>query len=213
MKYFLRTPGESNFTGPLGEIREQLSKGNLGRDVEALEAVGQTSNQLEHATGWVHLSDLFDGAAVPAVPSRPQAPKPERPALSNQPWASLAGVLRRSIRQPPRQADPVQRAPEHGTVQVSVPWTEKLGRFTRLFERLAVDLMLECSISAACEILRISWEADGIKQRSVLRGLSRKKAQIDKKSFLTRYRDRLTNAIGPCIVTKGPCGVMLSKSL
>ena len=77
---------------------------------------------------------------------------------------------------------PRVKCPEHGTMQVRVPWAEKLGRFTRLFERFAIDLMLECSISAACEILRISWdEADGIKQRSVVRGLSRKKAQVYKK--------------------------------
>jgi transposase len=48
---------------------------------------------------------------------------------------------------------------------------------TRLLERLAIDLMLECSIKAACEILRISWdEADGIKQRAVQRGLKRRQA-------------------------------------
>jgi transposase len=77
---------------------------------------------------------------------------------------------------------PRVKCPEHGTVQVRVPWAEKLGRFTRLFERFAIDLMLECSISAACEILRISWdEADGIKQRAVVRGLERKKAQAYKK--------------------------------
>jgi transposase len=35
--------------------------------------------------------------------------------------------------------------------------------------------MQECSISGACELLRISWdEADGIKQRAVKRGLQRK---------------------------------------
>ena len=50
-----------------------------------------------------------------------------------------------------------------------------MTRFTRLFERLAIDVMLECSISGACEILGISWdEADGIKQRAVKRGLARK---------------------------------------
>jgi len=45
-------------------------------------------------------------------------------------------------------------------------WAEKYSRFSRLFERLAIDVMLECSISGACAILRMSWdEADGIKQR------------------------------------------------
>jgi transposase len=79
--------------------------------------------------------------------------------------------------------------PEHGTQTVAVPWAEKFGRFTRLLERLAIDLMQECSVRAACEILRISWdEADGIKQRAVARGLRRKQAQpvkrlgVDEKS-------------------------------
>jgi transposase len=65
--------------------------------------------------------------------------------------------------------------PAHGTQTVAVPWAEKYGRFTRLFERLGIDVLQECSVAAACEILRISWdEADGIKQRAVQRGLGRK---------------------------------------
>ena len=70
---------------------------------------------------------------------------------------------------------PVVRCPEHGTQRVAVPWAEKYARFTRLFERLAIDVMLECSITGACGILGVSWdEADGIKQRAVQRGLARK---------------------------------------
>ena len=70
---------------------------------------------------------------------------------------------------------PVVKCPEHGTQTVAVPWAEKYGRFTRLFERLAIDVMLECSITGACSILGMSWdEADGIKQRAVKRGLARK---------------------------------------
>jgi len=66
----------------------------------------------------------------------------------------------------------------HGTQQVAVPWAEKHGRFTALFERLAIDLMQACSTNAACDALRISWEeADGIKQRAVRRGLRRKGAR------------------------------------
>jgi transposase len=70
---------------------------------------------------------------------------------------------------------PSVRCPEHGSQTVAVAWAEKYCRFTQLFERLAIDVMLECSISGACEILGISWdEADGIKQRAVKRGLARK---------------------------------------
>jgi len=64
---------------------------------------------------------------------------------------------------------------EHGSQTVAVPWAEKYARFTRFFERFAIEAMLECSISGACELLRISWdEADGLKQRAVKRGLARK---------------------------------------
>jgi transposase len=74
---------------------------------------------------------------------------------------------------------PVVKCSAHGAQTVAVPWAEKWGRFTRLFERLAIDLLQECSIWAACQILRISWdEADGIKQRAVKRGLARKARRV-----------------------------------
>jgi transposase len=77
------------------------------------------------------------------------------------------------------QADvPVVQCPEHGSQTVVVPWAEKYVRFTKRFERFAIDVLRECSVSAACDLLRISWdEADGIKQRAVARGLLRKQAQ------------------------------------
>lgn len=77
---------------------------------------------------------------------------------------------------------PVVKCPEHGTQTVAVPWAEKYARFTRLFERLAIDVMLECSITGACSILGMSWdEADGIKQRAVKRGLARKVPAVMKR--------------------------------
>lgn len=67
---------------------------------------------------------------------------------------------------------------EHGTQTVQVPWAERYSRFTRLFERFAIDVLQECSTAAACEILRISWgQADRIKQRAIDRGLSRRKLE------------------------------------
>ena len=53
---------------------------------------------------------------------------------------------------------PRVQCPEHGTQTVQVPWAEKHSRFTLLFERLAIDLLLECSLRGACDILRVSWE-------------------------------------------------------
>ena len=74
---------------------------------------------------------------------------------------------------------PVVKCPVHGTVTVAVPWAEKYVRFSRLFERFAIDVMLECSLSGACSILCISWdEGDGIKQRAVKRGLARKLPEV-----------------------------------
>jgi len=85
---------------------------------------------------------------------------------------------------------PRVKCEEHGCQTVKVPWAEDKGRFSALFERFAIDLLLECSISAACDLLRITWaEADGIKQRAVKRGVARKKPEsyrdlgIDEKSF------------------------------
>jgi transposase len=84
---------------------------------------------------------------------------------------------------------PVVLCPIHGSQTVAVPWAEKYGRFSKLFERLAIDLLQECSVSGACRLLRISWEeADGIKQRAVARGLLRREAEpvkrlgVDEKS-------------------------------
>jgi len=74
---------------------------------------------------------------------------------------------------------PIVKCPQHGAQTVAVPWAEKYARFSRLFERLAIDVMLECSVTGGCELLRISWdEADGIKQRAVKRGLARKSPTV-----------------------------------
>lgn len=74
---------------------------------------------------------------------------------------------------------PVVKCATHGAQTVAVPWAERYARFTRLFERLAIDVLLECSITGACAILGVSWdEADGIKQRAVQRGLARKQPTV-----------------------------------
>lgn len=74
---------------------------------------------------------------------------------------------------------PRVQCPTHGTQVVKVPWAEERSRFTLLFERLAIDVLLECSVSGACDLLGISWdEASGIKQRAVKRGMSRKEAKV-----------------------------------
>ena len=59
----------------------------------------------------------------------------------------------------------------HGVKQVRLPWAEARARFTTLFERLAIDVLLETDILGATRILRISWdEAGHIQERAVARG-------------------------------------------
>jgi transposase len=81
--------------------------------------------------------------------------------------------------------------PEHGVKTVSVPWAAPSGRFTLLFERFAIEVLLACaSVSQACELLKIGWDAaHEIMKRSVERGLSRRQLEglkhlgMDEKSF------------------------------
>ena len=80
---------------------------------------------------------------------------------------------------------------EHGVKTMKVPWAAPAGRFTLLFERFAVDVLLACaSVSQACELLGIGWEsAHEIMRRAVERGLERRQLDalkylgMDEKSF------------------------------
>ena len=66
---------------------------------------------------------------------------------------------------------------EHGVMTVEVPWTETRSRYTARFEALVIDWLKESSTAAVSRVLRLSWNAiDGIKQRAVRRGLSRREA-------------------------------------
>jgi transposase len=74
---------------------------------------------------------------------------------------------------------PRVRCPDHGVRQVRVPWAEPTSRFTALFERLAIDVLLETSISGATKILGLSWdEAHHIMERAVARGLMRRPQDV-----------------------------------
>jgi transposase len=85
--------------------------------------------------------------------------------------------------------------PTHGVRQIPIPWAERHSQFTRLFERLAIDLLRECSIRGAARLLRISWDAAwGIKARAVSRGLARRGRElvhhlgVDEKAIAKRHR-------------------------
>lgn len=89
---------------------------------------------------------------------------------------------------------PRVRCAEHGVRRIRVPWAEERSRFTALFEAWTIRVLRECSLAAAAELLRISWdEVEGIHRRAVERGLARRSAEpirvvgIDETSFQKRH--------------------------
>jgi transposase len=90
-----------------------------------------------------------------------------------------------------RARTPRSDCPEHGVKTMKVPWAAPQGRFTLLFERFAVDVLLaSASVSQGCELLGIGWEtAHEIMRRAVERGLERRQLEglkhlgMDEKSF------------------------------
>lgn len=86
---------------------------------------------------------------------------------------------------------PRVECPEHGVVQVRVPWAQARSRFTLLMERLVIDVLSQCAtVSGACRLLGLSWdEAWGVMERAVARGRQRKQAGViahlgvDEKAF------------------------------
>ena len=74
------------------------------------------------------------------------------------------------------------RCPKHGVRQARVPWAEPRARFTSLFERFAIDVLLETDIAGAARILAITWdEAHHIMERAVSRGLARREDEVPKR--------------------------------
>lgn len=90
-----------------------------------------------------------------------------------------------------RARTPRANCPEHGVRTMAVPWAAPQGRFTLLFERFALDVLLaSASVSQACELLGIGWDtAQEIMRRAVERGLERRQLEglrylgMDEKSF------------------------------
>lgn len=80
---------------------------------------------------------------------------------------------------------------EHGIKSIKAPWAGENSRFTLLFERFAIDVILAAkSITQAMGLLRLSWDQIHLIQlKAVERGLSRRKAEpidyagIDEKNF------------------------------
>jgi transposase len=88
-------------------------------------------------------------------------------------------------------SQPRVKCPEHGVKTAAVPWAEKHSRFTRLFERLALDVLLAThTVQGAQGLLRTSWdETWHIVKKAVARGKARKtdralpRIGIDEKAF------------------------------
>lgn len=86
---------------------------------------------------------------------------------------------------------PRVKCPEHGVKNAAVPWAEKGSRFTLMFERFAIDVLLAAqTVKGAQSILRTSWdETWHILTKAVQRGKARKSDKamprigIDEKAF------------------------------
>lgn len=86
---------------------------------------------------------------------------------------------------------PRVECPTHGVKNVDVPWAVKGSRFTILFERFAIDVLLATqTVKGAMSILRTGWDQTwNIVERAVRRGKERKQAKalphvgIDEKAF------------------------------
>jgi len=86
---------------------------------------------------------------------------------------------------------PRVQTPEGKVETVPVPWAGKRSRFTLLYERFAIEVLLACrSMSAAAALLGLSWDQlHLIMERAVERGLERRELEelrhvgMDEKSF------------------------------
>ena len=87
---------------------------------------------------------------------------------------------------------PRVKCEEHKTKTMEVPYAEDMSRFTRQFERIAIQFLQSSeNRKKTAQNLRLSWdEINHIMEKSVKRGLSRRKNEpikhlgMDEKSFL-----------------------------
>lgn len=87
---------------------------------------------------------------------------------------------------------PRVQTPEGKVETIPVPWAGRGSRFTVLFERFVIDVLLACrSVSAVCGLLELSWEqVHRVMERAVERGMEQRDLEelrhvgLDEKSFL-----------------------------
>ena len=109
-----------------------------------------------------------------------------------------------------RSRVPRSECPEHGVKTIDVPWAGAGSRFTLLFERFAIEvIMASKSLKEAAALLGLSWDqVHHIQSRAVERGLNRRKLSsmnkvgIDEKSFLKghQYASLMTDIEGERVV-------------
>lgn len=95
-----------------------------------------------------------------------------------------------------RSRVPRSECPDHGVKTINVPWAGSNSRFTLLFEKFAIDVMIAAkSLTSAASLLGLSWDQlHYIQARAVARGLSRRELDdikyvgIDEKSFLKGHK-------------------------
>lgn len=83
---------------------------------------------------------------------------------------------------------------EHGVQTIKVPWAQENSRYTLMFEAMVIMLLKECTLLAVSRMMNMSWNSvDGIMQRAVKRGLSRREKLsprhlcVDEVSFQKRH--------------------------
>lgn len=87
---------------------------------------------------------------------------------------------------PPRVA-----CPDHGVVNVALPWADAHSRFTLLMESWIIEVLLECAtVTGAASLTGLTWdEVFRIMERAVVRGRASKQAHpltqigVDEKAF------------------------------
>lgn len=86
------------------------------------------------------------------------------------------------------------KCPEHGVLQIPIPWAEKNSRFTAELERHVCRWLKTASISEVGSMFDLSWDQiAGIQERAVRRGLAKRKKVspknigVDETSFQKRH--------------------------
>lgn len=98
---------------------------------------------------------------------------------------------------------PRVKCPEHGLKTVAVPWADKSSRFTILFERFAIDVLLTTqTVSGAKQLLRTTGdEAWHFLERTVRRARGRKQAGPLRRIGIQRITNGVAEGLNSTIMS------------